>query len=180
MKPGEVSQPVRTPTGFHIVKLNEVRSARNPVIVDQIHARHILMRPNELQDDATVRQKLAGLRERILKGEDFAGIASTCRKTPGRQPMAATWAGPARAHLMPEFESRLNAHSRERDQRAVPAPSSAGTSSSCSARRTFDSTEDVHAPERALPPLRESKADEETELWLRRLRDEAFVEVRNP
>ncbi len=77
MKPGEVSEPVRTPSGFHIVKLNERRSGEAQVIINQIHVRHILMKTNELDDDETVRQKLSKLRDRILKGEDFAGIAST-------------------------------------------------------------------------------------------------------
>ena len=48
MKPGDVSEPVRTPSGFHIVKLNERRGGEAQVIVNQIHVRHILMKPNEL------------------------------------------------------------------------------------------------------------------------------------
>src|SRR5271170_4383934 len=73
MKPGDVSEPVRTPSGFHIVKLNERRGGEAQVIINQIHVRHILMKTNELDDDETVRQKLSKLRDRILKGEDFAG-----------------------------------------------------------------------------------------------------------
>src|ERR1700736_6167967 len=64
MKTGEVSAPVRTPSGFHIVKLNERRSGEAQVIVNQIHVRHILLKPNELDDDETVRQKLGKLRDR--------------------------------------------------------------------------------------------------------------------
>ncbi|MET0280975.1 MAG: peptidylprolyl isomerase, partial [Steroidobacteraceae bacterium] len=62
LKPGQVSKPLTTPNGFHIVKLNDIRSAKGSPIEDQVHARHILIRPNELQDDATVRQKLVGIR----------------------------------------------------------------------------------------------------------------------
>src|SRR6267154_2513786 len=74
MKAGEVSTPVRTPSGFHIVKLNERRSGESQVIVNQIHVRHILLKPNELDDDETVRQKLGKLRDRILKDEAFAEV----------------------------------------------------------------------------------------------------------
>src|SRR5262245_2753874 len=72
MQPGDIAEPVRTPSGFHIIKLNEKRGAEEQVMINQVHARHILMRPNELQDDATVKQKLVAIRKRILDGEDFA------------------------------------------------------------------------------------------------------------
>jgi len=95
MKPGDVSDPVRTPSGFHIVKLNERRSGQPQVIVNQIHVRHILLKTNELDDDETVRQKLGKLRDRILKGEDFAGIASAMSEDPGSAPDGGDlgWAG---------------------------------------------------------------------------------------
>src|SRR5881392_175133 len=84
LKPGEVSEPLRTPTGYHIVKLNEVRGASdNKAVEDQVHVRHILMKTNELADDATVRGKLLALREQILKGEEFAGLAQTSSEDPG-------------------------------------------------------------------------------------------------
>ena len=83
MQPGDVAQPVRTPSGFHIIKLNERRGAEEQVMVNQVHARHILMRTNELQDDATVKQKLEAMRKRILDGEDFAGLASVTSEDPG-------------------------------------------------------------------------------------------------
>ena len=91
-----MSEPVRTPSGFHIVKLNERRGGEAPVIINQIHVRHILMKPNELDDDETVSQKLGKLRERILKGEDFAGIASTTSEDPGSAPDGGDLGGPAR------------------------------------------------------------------------------------
>src|SRR5207247_10057360 len=74
LKPGKVNEPLRTPTGYHLVKLNDVRNADSQQIVEQTHARHILMKTTEIADDATVQQKLADIRERILKGEDFSGL----------------------------------------------------------------------------------------------------------
>src|ERR1700730_8652629 len=107
MKPGDVSAPVRTPSGFHIVKLNERRNGEPQVMVNQIHLRHILMKTNELDDDETVRQKLAKLRDRIMKGEDFAGIASTASEDPGSAPDGGDlgWTGPNT--FVPEFDQAI-------------------------------------------------------------------------
>src|ERR1700748_1223407 len=176
MKPGEVSAPVRTPSGFHIVRLNERRSGEAPVIINQIHVRHILIKPNELDDDATVREKLAKLRERILKGEDFAGIASTSSEDPGSAPDGGDlgWGGPGT--FVPEFDKAV----AELAPNEISEPFKTrygwhivqmlGT-------RTYDSTDDVRR-QKAYAAIRESKADEETELWLRHLRDDAFVETK--
>src|SRR3569833_372717 len=83
LKPGEVSEPLRTPTGFHIIRLNEVRGSGKKAIENQVHVRHILMKTTELADDATTRLKLSTIRDRILKGEDFAGLAQTSSEDPG-------------------------------------------------------------------------------------------------
>src|SRR3982074_3439562 len=107
LKPGEVSEPVRTPSGYHIVKLNERRSGESQVIINQVHVRHILMKTNELDDDETVRQKLSKLRDRILKGEDFAGLASTNSADPGSAPDGGDlgWSGPGT--FVPEFDKAI-------------------------------------------------------------------------
>jgi peptidyl-prolyl cis-trans isomerase SurA len=176
MKPGDVSEPVRTPSGFHIVKLNERRGGEAQVIINQIHVRHILMKPNELDDDETVRQKLAKLRERILKGEDFAGIASTTSADPGSAPDGGDlgWSGPGT--FVPEFDKAIA--DLKTNEISEPFKSRYGWHIvQMLGTRTYDSTDDVRR-QRAFAAIRESKADEETELWLRRLRDEAFVEVK--
>jgi peptidyl-prolyl cis-trans isomerase SurA len=176
MKPGDVSEPVRTPSGFHIVKLNERRSGEAQVIINQIHARHILMKPNELDDDETVRQKLSKLRDRIEAGESFAGIASTASEDPGSAPDGGDlgWTGPGT--FVPEFDQaiadlKVNEISQPFKTRyGWHIVQMLGT-------RTYDSTDDVRR-QKAFAAIRESKADEETELWLRHLRDDAFVETK--
>jgi peptidyl-prolyl cis-trans isomerase SurA len=176
MKPGEVSDPVRTPSGFHIVKLNERRGGEAQVIINQIHVRHILMKPNELDDDETVRQKLAKLRERILKGEDFAGIASTTSADPGSAPDGGDlgWSGPGT--FVPEFDKAIA--DLKVNEISEPFKTRYGWHIvQMLGTRTYDSTDDVRR-QHAFAAIRESKADEETELWLRRLRDEAFVEIK--
>jgi len=176
MKPGEVSAPARTPSGFHIVRLNERRNGEAQVIINQIHVRHILKKPNELDDDETVRQKLSKLRERILKGEDFAGIASTNSEDPGSAPDGGDlgWSGPGT--FVPEFDKAI-ANLKDHEI-CEPFKSRYGWHIvQMLGTRTYDSTDDVRR-QRAFAAIRESKADEETELWLRRLRDDAFVEIK--
>jgi peptidyl-prolyl cis-trans isomerase SurA len=176
MKAGDVSQPVRTPSGFHIVKLNERRSGEAQVIINQIHVRHILMKTNELDDDETVRQKLSKLRDRILKGEDFGGLASTNSADPGSAPDGGDlgWSGPGT--FVPEFDKAIA--DLKANEISEPFKSRYGWHIvQMLGTRTYDSTDDVRR-QRAFAAIRESKADEETELWLRRLRDEAFVEIK--
>ena len=176
MKPGEVSAAVRTPSGFHIVKLNERRGGEAQVIVNQIHVRHILLKTNELDDDETVRQKLAKLRERIMAGEDFAGIAATTSQDPGSAPDGGDlgWSGPGT--FVPEFDKAIA--DLKPNEISEPFKSRFGWHIvQLLGTRTYDSTDDVRR-QKAYAAIRESKADEETELWLRRLRDEAFVEVK--
>jgi peptidyl-prolyl cis-trans isomerase SurA len=176
MKPGEVSEPVRTPSGYHIVKLNERRSGEAPVIINQLHVRHILMKPNELDDDETVRQKLGKLRDRIEKGENFAGIASTASEDPGSAPDGGDlgWSGPGT--FVPEFDKAIA--DLKANEISEPFKTRYGWHIvQMLGTRTYDSTDDVKR-QKAFAAIRESKADEETELWLRRLRDDAFVETK--
>ena len=175
LKPGQVSRPMVTPTGYHLVKLNEVRSTDGSHIEDQVHARHILMRPDELQDDATVRQRLSDVRQRVLKGEEFAAFASSMSADSSSAVNGGDlgWSGPG--SFVPEFEATL---ARLKDNEiSEPFHTEFGWHIvQVLGRRQFDTTEESQRG-RALRQLRESKVDEETELWLRRLRDEAFVET---
>jgi peptidyl-prolyl cis-trans isomerase SurA len=176
MKPGEVSEPLRTPSGYHIVKLNELRTTEAPSIIDQVHARHILMKTTELLDDATVEQKLRAIRERILKGEDFGTLAKAVSEDPGSGAEGGDlgWTGPGT--FVPEFESTLA--KLKVDEISQPFRTQFGWHIvQLLGRREFDNTEDLKR-QHAFAQLRESKADEETELWLRRLRDEAYVEYK--
>jgi peptidyl-prolyl cis-trans isomerase SurA len=176
MKPGDVSAPVRTPSGFHIVKLNERRSGEASVIVNQIHVRHILIKTTELDDDATVREKLEKLRQRIMNGEDFAGIASAMSEDPGSAPDGGDlgWAGPGT--FVPEFDKAIS--DLKPNEVSEPFKTRYGWHIvQMLGTRTYDSTDDVRR-QKAFAAIRESKTDEETELWLRRLRDEAFVEIK--
>jgi len=174
LKPGQVSQPVRAPTGFHIVKLNDVRGQSKQVVVDQVHTRHILMRTNELQDDATVKQKLEQIRARVLKGEDFAGLAQTSSQDPGSASDGGDLGWTSPGTFEPQFEKQLE--DLKVGEITEPFHTQYGWHIvQLLGRRKFDSTDELKR-KHAIDEIRASKADEETELWLRRLRDDAFVE----
>jgi len=176
MQPGDVAQPVRTPSGFHIIKLNERRGAEEQVMVNQVHARHILMRTNELQDDATVKQKLEALRKRVLDGEDFAGLASVTSEDPGSASQGGDLGWETPSSFAPEFAKVLEG--LQENEISEPFQTQFGWHIvQLLGMRTHDNTDEVRR-QRAFAALRESKADEETELWLRRLRDEAYVEYK--
>jgi peptidyl-prolyl cis-trans isomerase SurA len=177
LKPGEVSEPLRTPTGYHIVKLNEVRGGVQKTVENQVHVRHILMKTNELADDATVRGKLMALRERILKGEDFAGIAQVSSEDPGSAAEGGDlgWAGPGT--FAPEFEQALSG--LKDGEISQPFKTQFGWHIvQMLGHRRFDNTDEIKRRQ-AMEAIRASKADEETELWLRRMRDEAYVDYKS-
>src|SRR6266513_891651 len=168
---------LRTPTGYHIIRLNEVRGASEKAVEDQVHVRHILMKTTELADDATVRQKLTALRERIRKGEDFAGLAQTTSEDPGSAAEGGDlgWAGPGT--FAPEFEQAIAG--LKDNEISEPFHTQFGWHiAQLLGHRRFDNTDELKRRQ-AMEAIRAGKADEETELWLRRMRDEAFVEFKS-
>jgi len=177
LEPGQVSPPLRTPTGFHIVKLDAVRGGDGPMVVEQVHARHILLRPTEVQDDATTRQRLEDLRERILAGEDFAALASITSEDPGSAAQGGDlgWTGPGT--FVPDFDEALG--KLQENEISEPFRTQYGWHIVQMLGKRFHDQSDEVRRQRVLTALRESKVDEETELWLRRLRDEAYVEYRS-
>ncbi len=177
LKPGEVSQPLRTPTGYHIIRLNEERGGTQQTVIDQVHVRHILMKTNELADDATVKLKLNALRERVLKGEDFAGLAKTASEDPGSAAEGGDlgWTGPGA--FAPEFEAAITG--LKDGEISQPVHTQFGWHIiQLLGRRRYDNTDEMKRRQ-AIEAIRAGKADEETELWLRRLRDDAYVEYKS-
>jgi len=176
LKPGQVTEPIRMPSGLHIFKLIDVRGAQQSALVSQVHARHILMKTNEIQDDQTVRQKLLAIRARILKGESFEAIASVTSEDTGSAANGGDlgWVGPG--NFVPEFDEQLEKLPEK--QLSEPFKSRYGWHLvEVLGRRTYDASGDM-TRNRCVGQLREARADEETDLWLRRLRDEAYVEIK--
>ena len=175
MKPGEFSEPVQNSGGFQIVRLNEMRGAER-TMVDQLHVRHILLRPNEILDEAATQQKALAVRAQILGGDDFATVA----KSVSEDPVSAAeggdleWLSPG--DTVPEFEQALA--QLPLNELSEPVKTRFGWHLiEVLERRSHDTTDEMKR-EQCVRQIRATKAEEETELWARRLRDQAFVDIR--
>jgi peptidyl-prolyl cis-trans isomerase SurA len=176
MKSGDISAPFRKGTSFHIVKVDALHSAIEQSQVDQVKVRHILITPNEIIDDDTARQRLEDALAKIRSGEDFGEQAKLLSDDPGSANLGGDlgWAGPGT--FVPEFERVVD--QAETGVISEPFRSPFGWHIvEVLDRRVYDNTEDLK--ERNCDNrIRNSKMAEETQLWMQRLRDEAFVDPR--
>jgi peptidyl-prolyl cis-trans isomerase SurA len=175
LKPGQVGAPLRTPTGFHIVKLNQVRSQEKKAIVEQVHVRHILLKTNALQDDATVRQRLDQIRQQIVNGESFGVAAAAASQDPGSASSGGDLGWQSPDVFDPAFSAAVE--SLKVGEISQPFRTQYGWHiAELLGRRKHDETQEVKRLN-AMEQIRASKADEDTELWLQHLRDDAYVKV---
>jgi len=176
MAAGDFSEPFRSSSSFHIIQVNDLRSAVQRSEIDQVEVRHILVTPNEIIDDETAKQRLNDALERIGEGEEFAEIAKLMSDDPGSSNLGGEmgWTGPGT--FVPEFEEVVD--SLEIGGISEPFRSRFGWHIlEVMDRRVYDNTEDLKESNCALR-IQNSKMEEESQLWMRRIRDEAFVESR--
>jgi peptidyl-prolyl cis-trans isomerase SurA len=174
---GEVTDPLRSPSGFHIIKVADIKGSQ-PKVITQTHARHILVRTNEIVSDEDARTRLEQLRIRILGGDDFATLARGHSDDTGSALKGGDlgWLNPG--DTVPEFEKAMSG--LQPGQVSEPFKSSFGWHIvQVVERRNQDTTEEVMRL-KAREAVRARKADEAVEQWLRQLRDEAYVEMRLP
>ena len=175
LKAGEVSNLIRSPAGFHIIKLSDVRTSQE-LRVNQTLVRHILITPNEMVSDAEARTRLVRLRERIVNGEDFAALAKANSNDPGSAARGGDlgWISPGK--LVARFEEEMN--QLEPGELSQPFQTRFGWHLIQVQDRRQEDGVDEGRRAAAREALFKRKSEEEWELWLRRLRDEAYVEVR--
>jgi len=176
MKAGDISEPIRAISGYHIVKVNEIEGVTQKSEINQTRIRHILVTPDQIIDDETARQQLEDARERILAGEDFGEVAKLLSDDPGSANNGGEmdWTNPG--EFVPEFEEV--ADNLEIGVLSEPFRSRFGWHIlEVMDRRVYDNTEDLKR-NNCIQRVRNGKLANESELWVRRIRDEAFVDVK--
>ncbi|MCW8829582.1 MAG: peptidylprolyl isomerase, partial [Gammaproteobacteria bacterium] len=166
---------IRSSSGFHILQLEQKRGEEK-AIIRQVNARHILIRTSELVSDNEARERLQRLRERIVGGEDFAALARANSDDPGSATKGGElgWADPA--IYVGAFTEVLK--ETPVDQLSQPFQSQFGWHIvQPLGWRDHDNTDEM-LRNQAFKTLRERKIEEQTQAWIRRLRDEAYVEYR--
>jgi peptidyl-prolyl cis-trans isomerase SurA len=176
MQSGEISKPIRAVSGYHLVKINEIRGTTQQSEIEQALVRHILVTPDQIIDEETARQKLEDALTRIGDGEDFGEVAKLTSDDPGSVNAGGEMGWTSPGTFVPEFEKVAN--NIEIGVISEPFRSRFGWHVlEVMERRVYDNTEDVKR-EDCGQRVRNGKVNNETELWMRRIRDEAFVENR--
>ena len=173
--PGQVSKPLRSASGFHIIKLLETRKSDEKHVVEQTLARHILIKTSEITSSAEARQKLERIRDEVLAGRDFGEIAKASSDDPGSAADGGNlgWVSPGTK--VPEFEEEMN--KLKPGEISQPFQTRYGWHIvQVLSRRQHDDTE-AYLRTQAHNLIQKRKIEEETENWLRRIRDEAYVQI---
>ncbi len=172
---GAVSKPFRSPAGFHILKNIEQRGG-GATMIEQTHARHILVKTSEIMDDRQAREKLLALRERILKGEDFAKLARENSEDTGSMLSGGDLGWSTPGMFVPAFEEAMANTSVGNISR--PFKSQFGWHILQVLERKSTDMSDRMKRNQAANVLRSRRFDEEFQLWLTEIRDDAYVEIK--
>lgn len=172
LQPGQTTAVLRSPNGFHILKLVEKRSGNAPVVITQTHARHILIKTSEIVSDAEAQKRITEIRQRIEGGADFADQAKRYSQDGSAQQGGdLDWVSPGQT--VPEFEEAMN--------KLQPGMTGAVHSQfgwhliQVLERRNTDVSVQQKR-QQARVAIGTFKSEEQYQDWLRQLRDRAFVE----
>lgn len=175
MNVGDFTQPVRTPPGFILLKVLDKRGGDNQVR-EEVHVRHILIKPSQIRSEEESRRLVQRLRDRILAGESFAELAKNFSEDPGSALNGGdlNWIDPN--SLVPEFREVM-ANTPNGQLSEVFKTPYGWHILEVLGRRATDASEEVRE-QQAQTLLRNRKYDEELQTWLRQIRDEAYVEIK--
>jgi peptidyl-prolyl cis-trans isomerase SurA len=175
MQVGEVSAPLRSPNGFHLLKLTNKRGGNSPLVIQQTHARHILIKITEVMSDDEAKKKIDTIKERLDNGEKFEVLARQFSEdSTASNGGDLNWVNPG--DTVPPFENAMNA--LKDGQISAPVRSQFGWHIIQVLERRSQDMSKESARLKARQEIRARKADEAYQDWIRELRDRAYVELR--
>lgn len=176
LRKGQVAPLLENVSGFHILKLTDQRGGQERKTITETRAAHILLTPNALRDEEQTKQEIRRIHDRIVKGEDLGEIAKKVSDDPGSKIGGGDLGWQPAGVYAPEFEEALA--KLQPGQLSAPFRSPFGWHVvKVLERRSRDTTDETRRA-RARAAIQNRKAAEEYDMWLRRLRAEAYVELR--
>lgn len=176
LKKGETSPLLENASGFHILKLTDQRGGDERKTITETRTAHILLQPNALRDEEQTKQQARALHDRIKQGEDLGEIAKKVSDDTGSKATGGDLGWQPAGVFAPEFEKAIEA--LQAGEVSAPFRTSFGWHiAKVVERRTRDTTDQTRRA-RARAAIQNRKAAEEYDMWLRRLRAEAYVEYR--
>ena len=175
MSVGDISDPIRTASGFHIIKLEDKRGG-NSQLIQQAEVRHILITPNEVRDQDQARELINQIYERLKAGADFAELAREYSDDPGSGASGGDlgWVSPG--DMVPEFEQAMDV--TPTGELSTPVRSQFGWHVlQVTDRREADIGEEVQRNQ-VRQMLYGRRFEEELPIWLRKIRSEAYVDIK--
>lgn len=175
MQAGEISSPLRSPNGFHILKLTNKRGGNSPLVIEQTHARHILIKLSEVVSEKEGKTKMDGIKERLDNGEKFEVLARQYSED-GTASNGGDlgWVNPG--DTVPQFEKAMNELKDSQISEPVRSPFGWHIIQVLERRKQDMSKESARL--KARQEIRARKADDAYQDWVRELRDRAYVELR--
>ena len=175
LKSGELTPILRSPNGFHILKLTNRKGGTSPLVVGQTHVRHILIKMNEAVSEKDARSRIEGIKERLDHGESFVDLAKQYSDDgSGKSGGDLGWVNPG--DTVPEFEKTMNALAPGEISPVIKTQFGFHVLQVME-RRSQDMSKEA-ARIKARQEIRARKSDEAYQDWVRELRDRAFVELR--
>jgi peptidyl-prolyl cis-trans isomerase SurA len=175
LEPGEISNPVRSGAGFHLLKLYDQKGGEEKLI-EQHFSRHILLTPNEIRNEDDTVALLNEIRKKLQAGEEFISQAKEYSEDPGSALKGGELGWSTPGSFVPIFEQTMN--SIALNDISEPFKSQFGWHIlQVTDRRMQDFSDDI-LRNRADNLLRQRKYSEELQVWLQKIRDEAYIEIK--
>jgi peptidyl-prolyl cis-trans isomerase SurA len=173
----DIKGPIRSGSGYHVVKLLDKRGAKSEGQVEQTQVRHVLIKPSEIMTEEEAREFAESLRAEIIEGRAFDEIAKLHSDDPGSALSGGDLGWNPEGTFVPEFEAQVASTSME-DISPVFKSQHGFHFLEVTGHRIEDLSKEF-VMQQAANYLRNQKMDEELESWVRELREEAFVEIRS-